>query len=284
MRLLPLTRARLGAAVRHPVAAVLAVVLLLTGATVAAARDWVQIFRTEQVATLDLSTTDLLALPDLGAYGELELTGDPDLHEVPDASVAAARTGLHVPEVTTLPTGVIGDPVYHVGGTVHATFTFSAQRAEQAAAGTGHTVPAPPPGLDGSQLRMSAGPGVAQTWSSSAGVPALVVGRGVAPTVFSSSGVPFETARDHLLSLPGLPEDVAVGLRSLTADGSTLPLPVPADRVTTSTTDVNGIPATVLTTGDRTMSAVVWVHQGTVTVVAGSVDADEVLTVARSLE
>jgi hypothetical protein len=113
-------------------------------------------------------------------------------------------------------------------------------------------------------------------------VPALVVGRAVAPSAFSS-GVPFETVRDYLLSLPGLPEDVAAELRTFTADGSTLPLPVPADEVTTSSVRVGGEPATVLTTRDRTLAAVVWVEDGVVTAVAGALDADEVLAIAREL-
>jgi hypothetical protein len=119
-------------------------------------------------------------------------------------------------------------------------------------------------------------------WSSGSGAPALVVGRAVAPTAFSS-GAPFETVRDYLLSLPGLPEDVAAQLRSFTADGSTLPLPVPADQVTTSSAEVDGVPATVLTTNDRALSAVVWVDDSVVTVVAGSLDEDEVLSIARDL-
>jgi hypothetical protein len=113
-------------------------------------------------------------------------------------------------------------------------------------------------------------------------VPALVVGRAVAPTAFSS-GVAFETVRDYLLSLPGLPQDLAAQLRTFTADGSTLPLPVPADQVTTSTAQVNGKPATVLATPARTLAAVVWVDEGVLTVVAGSLDTDEVLSVARAL-
>jgi hypothetical protein len=115
------------------------------------------------------------------------------------------------------------------------------------------------------------------------GVPALVVGRAVAPTAFSS-GVPFEAVRDYLLSLPGLPDDVAEQLRAFAADGSTLPLPVPADQVATRSDEVNGESATVLTARDQTMAAVVWVDGGVVTVVAGSLDADEVLSIARDLQ
>jgi hypothetical protein len=268
---------------RRPAAAALAVAVVLTGAGTAAANNWLQIFRTERITPVTLSAADLIALPDLSEYGDLAVTGDPDVHEVPDAAAAAAESGLDVPQVRDLPRGISGEKVYQVGGKVTATFTFSADRAARAAAEAGETLPPPPPGLDGSQVRLVAGPGVAQVWSSSAGVPALVVGRAVAPTAFSS-GVPFATVRDYLLSLPGLPDDVAAQLRAFTADGSTLPLPVPADRVTTSSTQVDGVPATVLATRDRTLAAVVWVEHGVVTVVAGSLDDDEVVAIARGLQ
>ena len=270
------------AVLRRPVVAALAVAVVLAGAGTAAANDWLQIFRTEQIVPVSLSAGDLVALPDLHAYGEVVVTGGGDLQEVPDAAAAAAQTGLDVPEVTSLPRGVSGEPIYQVGDQVNATFSFSADRAAQAAAQAGETLPPPPPGLDGSRVRLVVGPGVAQLWSSSAGAPALVVGRAVAPTAFSS-GVPFETVRDYLLSLPGLPDDVAAQLRTFTADGATLPLPVPADEVTTSSAQVDGVPATVLQTRDRTLAAVVWVDDGVVTAVAGSLDVDEVLSIARDL-
>jgi hypothetical protein len=47
---------------------------------------------------------------------------------------------------------------------------------------------------------------------------------------------------------------------------------------------VHGESATVLTARDKTMAAVVWVDDGELTVVAGSLDSDEVLTVARGLQ
>jgi hypothetical protein len=267
---------------RRPVVAVLAFAVVLAGAGTAAASDWLQIFRTEQVAPIGIRTADLIALPDLSAYGDLAVTGDSNAHEVPDAAAAKAESGLDVPEITALPRGVSGKPVYQVGGEVTATFTLSTERAARAAAAAGETLPPPPPGLDGSRVRLVAGPGVAQVWSSSAGAPALLVGRAVAPTAFSS-GVAFETVRDYLLSLPGLPANVAAQLRTFTADGSTLPLPVPADQVTTSSAQVHGKSATVLVARDKTMAAVVWVDDGAVNVVAGSLDADEVLAVARGL-
>jgi hypothetical protein len=261
---------------RRPAVAATAVAVVLTGAGTAAANDWIAVFETQQVTPISLSVADLVGLPDLSDYGEFTVSGAPDVHEVPDAATAAAETGLDVPTVAELPRGVSGEPIHQVGGQVSVTFTFAAGQVAQ----TGTTLPS---GLEGSRIRLTAGPGVAAMWSSEAGPPALLVARAVAPTA-SSSGVTFETARDHLLSLPGLPEDVAAQLRAFTADGSTLPIPVPEDRVNTSSAQVHGSPATVLTTRDRTLAAVVWVDDGIVTVVAGSLDADEVLSVARDLE
>jgi hypothetical protein len=273
---------RVRALLRRPVVAALAVAVVFAGAGTAAANDWLQIFRTEQIAPLSLSAADLIALPDLSAYGEVTVTGGPDVHDVPDAAAAAAQSGLDVPRVTDLPRGISGEPAYQVGKKVTATFTFSAERAARAAADAGTTLPAPPSGLDGSSVRLMAGPGVAQVWKSSSGAPGLIVGRAVAPTAFSS-GVPFQVMRDYLLSLPGLPDKVAEQLRAFTADGSTLPLPVPADQVSTRPGKVNGAPATVLETRDRTLAAVVWVDDGVVTAVAGSLNVGEVLTIAEEL-
>ncbi len=263
-------RRRFRALRRRPAVAALAVALVVGGAGTAAASGWLDIFQTEEVAPVTLNAADLAAVPDLEAYGDVRITREADVHEVPDASAAAAETGLDVPEVASLPKGVSGEPVVQVGGEASATFTFDADRAAPSGA-----VPPPP---DGSRVRLVAGPGVLQTWPRHA----LVVGRAVAPTAFAS-GVSFDTMRDYLLSLPGLPEHVASQLRTFNADGSTLPIPVPGRHFTTSQEQVGGAPATVLAARDETMAAVVWVEDGVATVVAGSLGADEVLAVAREL-
>ncbi|UNX54636.1 hypothetical protein MF406_17450 [Georgenia sp. TF02-10] len=273
------------AARRGPAAAGLAVAVVLAGAGAAAANGWLPIFRTEQVAPVtvtDADLADLVELPDLSAYGDVEVVDEADMAEVTDVAAAEEATGLDVPQVGELPQGVTGEPELKVGGPASAEFTFSAAEAAQATAETGETLPPPPAGLDGSRFRLEGGPGVAAVWSSNQDVPALVVARAVAPTV-DSSGVPFAAARDYLLSLPGLPEDLAAQLRALDPDGSTLPLPVPADEVTTSQAQVDGVPATVLVARDQTVAAVVWVDDGVVTAVGGALGADEVLSVAEDL-
>ena len=238
--------------------------------------------RTERFAAVEISQADLVALPDLSSYGSLDVVSEPELREVADAEAAVRATGLDVPQVDDLPRGVVEDPELRVGGEVSAVFTYDAAQAAQSTAATGETLPPAPTGMDGSQFLLEAGPGVASLWSEARGLPAMVVARAVAPTGFSS-GVPFETARDYLLSLPGGPDDVAQQLRGFSGDGTTLPIPLPARLVETSTAEVDGVEATVLTARDGFLSGVVWVEDGIVTAVAGSLTTDELLSVARGL-
>jgi hypothetical protein len=273
---------RVRSALRSPLAAAFGAAIVLAGAGVAAAADWLPIFHTEQVAAVPVDTAELNQLPDLSGYGDVQLNGNNAPEQVPDAATAHTRTGLDVPGVGDLPVGVTGSPTYEVGDQVSATFTFSAAKAAKAAATAGQTLPPVPAGLDGSQVRLQAGPGVAEIWKQGSGIPTLVVARLIAPTA-ESSGVPFDTVRNYLLSLPGLPAGLAAQLRAFPADASTLPLPVPADQVTTSTADVGGVQATVLSAKDGTMAAVVWVKNGVLTGVGGVLGTDEVLAVARGL-
>src|SRR4051794_28045776 len=216
---------------RSPLVAAVGVAVVPAGAGAAPAGGWLPIFRTQGGAPVSISTGDLVALPDLSDYGDLQVVAEPDVHDVADEAAAEQASGLDLPEVATLPGGVSGDPEYAVGGQVVAEFTFSAAKAEQAAAAAGDTLPPVPAGLDGSRFRLVAGPGVAEVWKSASGAPALVVARVTAPTAFSS-GVPFEAARDYLLTLPGLPDGLAEQLKGFSADGTTLPLPIPAQFAT----------------------------------------------------
>jgi hypothetical protein len=272
------------AALRSPVLAAVAAVALVTGASAAAATNWLPIFRTEKIAPVTASEVDLAKLPELEAFGELKVTEKVNVHKVSDAATARQETGLSLPEVGALPRGVTGEPSFLAGGRASAEFTFSAAKAAQFVTASGGTPPAPPAGLDGSRFQLVAGPGVAMVWTENRPRPAMIVARAKAPTVFSS-GIPFETARDYLLSLPGLPANISSQLRALSGngDGMTFPLLIPADGTTSFTADVNGVQATVVAPKDGVMAAVVWVDHGVVTAVAGSLTADEVLSVARGL-
>ena len=69
---------RVRSLVRSPLAAALGVVLVLAGAGVAAATDWLPIFHTEHVTAVPVNTGDLNQLnqlPDLSAYGDVQVDG-----------------------------------------------------------------------------------------------------------------------------------------------------------------------------------------------------------------
>jgi hypothetical protein len=265
---------------RSPLVAVVGVVAILSGASAAAATDWLQIFHAERVAPVTAPRADLMRLPELDEFGTLDVTAKVDVRPMADAQEAERVTSLAAPRVGGLPRGVTGQPRYFAGAQASAVFTFDVEKARKTVGGT---LPTPPPGLDGSRFRFTAGPGVLAVWNQARGTPALVVGRAVAPAVYSSD-IPFDTARDYVLSLPNVSESVRSQLRSFSADGTTLPLFVQDEKMTTATADVGGVQATVLTSRDRVLAAAVWVDNGIVTVVAGSLSADEVLSVARGLK
>jgi hypothetical protein len=267
---------------RSPVVAAVGVAAVLAGASAAAAGDWLRIFHAEQITPVTAPEADLIKMPELDEFGDLVPVEPVRIRQVADAAAAAKATGLTVPEVTALPRGVSGEPTYHVGARATALFTYSASKAEQTARAKGHTLPPPPPGLDGGQFRLTAGPGIAAVWAEGRPVPGLVVVRAVAPTAYSA-GLPFETARDYLLSLPILPANVAAQLRNFSAEGTTLPLFMSVEHMTSTATDVGGVPATLLASRDRSMAAVLWMDGTVVTAVAGPLSADEVLAVARGL-
>jgi hypothetical protein len=210
------------------------------------------------------------------------VTEEVSVRTVAHAAAAEKAAGLSLPRVGELPRGVTGEPTYHVGGRASALFTYSAEKAAQTAAAAGKTLPPPPAKLDGSQFRLTAGPGLAAVWSAGRPAPALVVARAVAPRAYSS-GIAFSTARDYLLSLPILPANVASQLRNFSGDGTTLPLFMSVEELTSSSADVNGQRATVFASRDGVLAGVIWVDDGVVTAVAGSLSADEVLGVARGL-
>ncbi|MEU4620406.1 hypothetical protein AB0G04_10580 [Actinoplanes sp. NPDC023801] len=263
--------------VRTPFVAVVGVVALLGGASAAAAGNWFQIFRTEQVTPITIPQADLVQLPELEEFGAMRVESRPKIRDVGDVREAREATGLASPRVTNLPTGVTGRPHFLVGDRVLGVFQFDRAKAEKA---LGRPVPEPPAGLTATEFRLTAGPGLVAVWPGNSGMPALMVGRVVAPKAFSN-GVPFETARDYLLSLPGLPESVAGQLKAFAKDGGTLPLIVEEGSETSFTTKVGKAPATVLSAEGGALSVVFWVQDGFINVAGGSLSTDEVLRVAK---
>jgi len=268
---------------RRPFVAVAAAAVVAVGTTAAAAAvDWLPIFKPERVTAVTLDVRDVSAMPDLSAYGDLEVPSGAEPANVASAAEAAERSGIAVPRVAELPRGVTGSPAYSVIDRTTARFTFSAAKAREAARRSGQDLPPMPAGVDGSVLELQVGPGVVQIWTSGSAMPKLAVLRMAAP-VASSEGVSLGTLRDYLLEQPGLPAETAQQLRQIPLDGSVLPIPVPEQYATTRPTTVDGVQATEVALRDGSAAGVVWIKNGLLTAVVGTVDVDDVRDVARGL-
>ena len=287
----PLSRRSIGAVAT---AAGLAAALALTPVGSFAA-GLLTIFEPQQVVALPISTADLHGLPDLRQYGTMATGGD---RATPRraATLAAASTasGLALQAPAALPAGVPSTARYEVLPQLGGVFTFSASKAEAAAAATHKSLPAMPAGLNGSTLTASAGPAVVTTYGGSAdlhavrssgglgNIPALVVIQAQAPTV-ESTGASAQTIEDYLLAQPGISPALAASIRAIGNPASTLPIPIPMSMASSHPVRVQGVQG--LAIGDNTgiASGVIWEKGGQVFAVAGPQTETDILAVANGL-
>ena len=188
----------------------------------------------------------------LARTATLEVTGEADVHEVADAAAAEEATGLDVPEVSD------AAPRRHRRARATRWAARSSARVHllgraggaDGRGRAGEALPPPPPGLDGSRFRLDAGPGLAAVWSEA---PRRArPGRRLAPSRRRRSP-PASRSRRRATTCCRCRACPTTSRRScarFSADGTTLPLPVPADEVTTSPAEVDGAPATVLASRD----------------------------------
>jgi hypothetical protein len=225
----------------------------------------------------------------------------PNLKHATDAANAAALYGRSVGVPSHLPAGATATPLFRVLSEGKASFTFSADKARQAVAGTGQPLPALPAGLDGTTLFVTAGPLVLQTYgehamsSPTAGadnvsnllsaLPQLIVAQSISPKV-TSTGATVKELEDALVSLPGVSPDLAAQVRAIQDPTSTLPIPVPKGASSRPVKVAGPRGGDGLLVGDDTGvgAAVIWQQGGELYVVAGTLTQDEVMAVANSLQ
>ncbi len=270
------------------VAAAASVVLVATGT----AQDFLSIFQPSQVAAVPVTAADVRSLAGLASYGSVTGGSTINFQPEPDAAAAAAAAGLGIPVVAALPARTPAAPTYAIVSGGMVTFRFDATLARAAAARAGGQLPAMPAGLDGSTLSVSIQPALVVSYGvdpatllqgvgSVPSGPAFILVATRTPTV-TSTGVTARQLEDYLLSVPGIPAEVASEIRAVGNPAVTIPVPIPIDLASGSSVSING--ARGLLIGDSTGlgSAVVWQHNGVVDAIAGTLTAGEVVAVARS--
>lgn len=255
----------------------------------AAAATLTTVFTPTHVAPLPIATGDLRSFVSaLGLNGPARLAGvaspegtkqlsfgtvswsagDRPLR-YPTLGQAEAASGLAVALPSSLPSGVSDATSFTVYPSVTATVTFAASDGD---------------GVGGSSLAFSVGPAVVVTYGSplGEGLPSLGV-VAMARPVATSTGATTSDLESFLLSQPGIPADLAEEIRLLGDLQTTLPVPTPPG-ASESSVVVGGQPGVLLAESGGLASGVIWEDaQGIVHAVAGPLDQEDVLGVARQI-
>ncbi|HEX6488943.1 MAG TPA: hypothetical protein VF137_08765 [Candidatus Dormibacteraeota bacterium] len=269
---------------RPALAGGLAAAAIVAVAVTGAAQQLFTIAQPSQIAVVPVTTSELQAMPDLSQFGTVSWNGRPDLTTVADAAAAATAAGFAAPPAVTPPAGAPATPTYGVIAASTATFTFSAAKAQAWAAVHNVTLPVMPASMDGASLELNVGPAIVELFGTPGqqGLPELAVGKMRAPTL-QSTGPSVKEIEDYLLSVPGFPAGLAAQLRAIGDPTTTLPLPVPVNRVTTQQVTINGVTGTAIGDDTGLGAGVIWVTHGFVYGVAGTVSQDQVTTIAESV-
>jgi len=240
-----------------------------------------------------VTVADMQALSQLGEYGTMTWTKQPQFQvatNAADASVIAG--GLKAPVVATLPAGVSTTVTYGAMSEAEATFTFSADKAKAAAASHGKTLPALPKGMDGATLTITVGPAIGEIYgnlqqgsagSSSLNLPQLIVARSTAPTA-KSTQVTVAQLEAYILDQPGISPELKKAIKAMGDPSTTLLIPIPVEYATSKDVTVQNVPGVALGDNTGVGSGVVWVKGGSVYVVAGSIKQNVAIDIANNLK
>jgi hypothetical protein len=140
------------------------------------------------------------------------------------------------------------------------------------------------PGLSGNSVTINAGPGVLAVYAGASGtdLPTLVVAAMRRPTALSADAS-LSQIEAFLLRQPGIPPQLAEEVRLLGDLRTTLPVPVPQG-ASARPVQIAGWPGVLLADSSNALAGVVWENgRGMIHVVAGLLDSQDVLNVARQL-
>jgi hypothetical protein len=251
-------------------------------------------FQPTKVKPVPITLSDLQALSQLGDYGTFAWTKEPQFQVTANAEDASAVAGgLKPPVVSKLPTGVSTTVTYAGMSQAEATFTFSQAKADAAAAAKGQKAPKLAANVDGATLTIKVGPAVGEVYgnmnapssgeSEQINLPQLIVAMSAAPSV-SSTQVSVSDLKNVILQQPGVSDELKKTISAISDPNDVLFIPVPIDYANSSTVHVQGVDGVALGDNTGVGSAVVWVKNGHVYAVAGSIKQSDAIDIANNLK
>lgn len=274
-------------------AAVVGVALI---GTAVAANPWKTNYSPTTIQTVPVTVADMQALSELANYGTISWTTQPNLQAATSAvDAAAAAEGMQAPVVKTLPDGVSTNITYGAMPKAQAVFTFSAERARSSAAAHGKPLPALPAGMDGAQLTVTVGPAVGEIYGdlnqrpgsdpNVINLPRLIVVKSASPKV-TSTQVSVQQMESYILAQPGISPQLAKAIKAIKNPDRTLVIPLPVEFATSTTVHLSkqGVDAVALGDNTGVGSGVVWMKNGIVYAVGGSIPLTQAEDIANNLQ
>ena len=279
-------------------AAMMALTLVVgTPAGRGAAAEFLTEFRGERLAGMSLSTGQIAnieeTLTELEHLGAVEgLDTAPEMFRVAGIAEASQFAGFVVlePDAAALPDGIGSTPAaIRVIPAQEVRFTFDREKTLTYYESIGQDDVSLPERFEGASLVVNTPPGVLLEYRRAGEAVAgplgigLLVGQAGVVTADAEGGVMLDELRDFLLELPGLSPETAQQLRMIDEWRTTLPLPIPADRIAWERATIAGTSGLLLNDNTGLGSAALWQRDGRIYAIAGAMKAEEVKRVADTL-
>ena len=254
-------------------------------------------FRGEQLEGVSLSTGQIANIEE--TLSELEHLGTirgfdtaPAMRGVASIAEASQFVGFDVlqPDAAALPAGLSSTPAaIRVLPAHELRFTFDREKALAYYQSTGRGNVNLPDRFDGASLVVNTPAGVLLEYRSAdqatdgpLGI-GLLIGQAGVVTADAEGGVTLDELRDFLLELPGLSPETAQQLRLIDEWRTTLPIPIPADRIAWERATIAGSAGLLLNDNTGLGSAALWQRDGRIYAIAGAMKAEEITRVADTL-
>ena len=114
-------------------------------------------------------------------------------------------------------------------------------------------------------------------------LPQLVVARSAAPQA-TATQVSLTQFEDYILAQPGISDQLKNAIKAIGDPSTTLLIPVPVQYATSAQVTVQGVEGVALGDNTGVGSGVVWVKNGSVYVVAGSIKQSDAIDIANNLK
>lgn len=284
----PKTRVRYGPIAGWAAAAATVAALAFTPAG-SYAKGLLVIFQPQSFQAVPIGPAQTAGLPKLGALGNIQ--GVQGARFTPATSLQAAQQAAGYAVLSAgagLPAGA-GAPTYAVMAQRSQSLTLDAAKVAAYAAQNHLKMPPLPADLNGSTLTVTTGPAVVTVYgaslsstTSSGRVPELLIAQAPAPKVYST-GATVTEIEQYLLSMPGVSPELAAEIRAIGDPTRTLPIPIPVGSASSQKVTVQGAQGLAINDQTGVGSGVVWVKNGMVYAVVGSLPESEILSVAQGL-